>query len=51
LIILFVNSHNWKASMITIIAMLVVILLIDGNAYARIDAYHKQLLSVEVEIK
>jgi hypothetical protein len=31
--------------------MLVVILLIDGTAHARIDAYHKQLLSIEKEIE
>lgn len=51
LIILFVNTPLWRASMITTIAMLVVILLIDGTARARIDAYHKQLLSVENELK
>ncbi|MGB6151737.1 MAG: hypothetical protein WBG48_07080 [Pricia sp.] len=46
LIILFVNTPIWRASMITTIAMLTVILLVDGTAHARIDAYHKQLLSV-----
>jgi hypothetical protein len=33
--------------MITTIAMMVVILLIDGTAHARIDAYQNQLKSVE----
>lgn len=51
LVIFFVNTPNWRASMITTIAMLVVILLIDGTASARIDAYQKQLLSVENEMK
>lgn len=51
LVLLFVNSPIWRASMITTIAMLVVILLIDGTAHARIDAYHKQLLSVEKEME
>jgi len=51
LVILFVNTPIWRASMITTIAMLVVILLVDGTAHARIDAYHKQLLSVENELK
>jgi hypothetical protein len=51
LVLLFVNSPIWRASMITTIAMLVVILLIDGTAHARIDAYHKQLLSIEKEIE
>nr|WP_298922988.1 hypothetical protein [uncultured Allomuricauda sp.] len=50
LVILFVNTPIWRASMITTIAMLVVILLIDGTAHARIDAYHKQLLSAENEL-
>ena len=47
LIILFVNTPLWRASVITTIAMLVVILLIDGTARARIDVYHKQLQSVQ----
>ena len=51
LVILFVKTPIWRASMITTIAMLVVILLIDGTAHARIDAYHKQLLSVEKELE
>nr|WKN34802.1 hypothetical protein K4G66_20730 [Tunicatimonas sp. TK19036] len=51
LVLLFANAPIWRASMITTMAMLVVILLIDGTAYARIDAYHKQLLSVENEKK
>ncbi|MBT8281488.1 MAG: hypothetical protein KJO16_07910 [Muriicola sp.] len=51
LVLFFVNSPVWRASMITVIAMLVVILLIDGTAHARIDAYHKKLLSLENEIK
>jgi len=33
--------------MITAIAMLIVILLIDGTAHARIEAYNKQLVLVE----
>lgn len=51
LILLFVNTPTWRASMITTIAMLVVILLIDGAAHARIDAYYKKLLSAETEMK
>ncbi|WP_310993966.1 hypothetical protein [Aequorivita marina] len=45
--IMFLNTPIWRASFITAIAMLVVILLIDGTASARVDAYNKQLLSVE----
>jgi hypothetical protein len=51
LVLLFVSTPGWRASMITSMAMLVVILLIDGTAYDRINAYHKKLLSVETEIK
>lgn len=51
LVIMFVNIPVWRASMITTIAMLVVILLIDGTAHGRIDHYNKQLLSIENQEK
>ena len=51
LLIIFVDKPIWRASMITIIAMLVVILLIDGTARARVEAYNQQLLSVEKAFK
>ena len=50
LVIFFMTSPAWRASMITTIAMLVVILLIDGTAHARIDAYNKQLQQAEQEL-
>lgn len=50
LVILFVNSPAWRASMITTIAMLVVILLIDGTAHARIEAYNKQFQEVQSQL-
>ena len=43
LLIVFIDKPVWRASAITTIAMLVVILLIDGTAKARIDAYSEQL--------
>jgi hypothetical protein len=43
LIIILVDKPIWRASMITTIAMLVVILLIDGTAHDRIHAYGEQL--------
>ena len=49
--ILLLSAPVWRASLITAIAMLVVILLIDGTAYARVDAYNQQLLSVEKDQK
>ncbi|MFQ3230072.1 MAG: hypothetical protein ACI9DO_001439 [Reinekea sp.] len=47
LIIVFSDAPVWRASVITTIAMLVVILLIDGTAHARVEAYYEQLISVE----
>lgn len=46
LVLMFLNTPIWRASMITAIAMLIVILFIDGTASARIEKYHKQLVSV-----
>ena len=51
LVIIFLKTPVWRASMITIIAMMVVILLIDGTAQARIQAYNEQLISVEKDLK
>lgn len=50
-VLFFVNAPVWRASMITSIAMLSVILLIDGLAHARIDAYSKQLLEAKTELE
>jgi hypothetical protein len=47
LMIVFIDKPVWRASAITTIAMLVVILLIDGTAKARIDAYSEQLELVD----
>jgi hypothetical protein len=44
--IMLFDTPVWRASFITIIAILVVILLIDGTAYARMNTYHQQLLSL-----
>jgi len=45
--IVFTSTPMWRASLITSIAMLVVILLIDGTAQARILAYSEQLVLAE----
>lgn len=50
LVIFFVDKPIWRASMISIIAMLIVILFIDGLAHARIDEYNKQLLQAKQEL-
>lgn len=49
LLILFVNTPTWRAISITTIAMLTVILLVDGTAHSRIEAYHKELKMVNLE--
>lgn len=47
LLMVFVDKPVWRASAITTIAMLIVILLIDGTAHARIESYKTQLDQVE----
>jgi len=49
LIILFFNTPTWRAIGITTIAMLTIILLVDGTAYSRIENYHKELKMVDVD--
>lgn len=51
LLIIFIDKPMWRAISITTIAMMVVILLVDINANSRIEAYHKQLMKVEKELK
>lgn len=50
LVLGWVEAPLWRASMITFIGMLSVILMIDGLAHARIAAYHQQLLKAQSEI-
>ena len=50
LVIFFMNGPVWRASMIATIAMLSVILLIDGLAHARISEYNDQLLKAKQEL-
>jgi ABC-2 type transport system permease protein len=48
LLILFVNTPTWRAISITSIAMLVIILLVDGTAHSRIENYHKELKLIDI---
>jgi len=50
IILLFAKTPVWRASIITAIAMLVVILLIDGTAHNRIGDYNKQLNQAKLEL-
>ena len=43
LLVMFINTPTWRAIGITTIAMMIVILLVDGTAHARIEVYNKQL--------
>lgn len=45
--IMFLDTPLWRASLITTIAMLTVILLVDGTAHSRIKDYKNQLEMVK----
>lgn len=53
LLILLINAPTWRAIGITTITMLIIIMLVDGTAYARMETYHKELklmnIGIEVE--
>ncbi len=48
-LIYFLDAPVWRSSLITTIAMLTAILLIDGMAQARIAAYKEQLLAAQAK--
>ena len=50
-ILFFVSAPRWRATIITSISMLSVILFIDGLAHARISEYRQQLLQEQKEIQ
>lgn len=47
LLLIFLPQPGWRASLITSIAMLSLILMIDGLAHARIEVYKQQLLEAK----
>lgn len=51
LVLVFVDKPLWRAISITTIAMLIVILFIDGTAHARIQVYKAQLEEVSQKEK
>ncbi len=51
LVFLFVSAPNWRAISITTIAMLTIILFIDGMAHARIAEYGEELEKAKTELK
>ncbi len=46
-LIMFIDSPTWRAVLITTIAMMSVILFVDTNANARLEAYREQLALAE----
>ena len=50
LLIVFVDKPSWRAIGIVTIAMMVVILLVDTNANARMGAYNKQLVKIAANL-
>lgn len=49
LLMLFFHAPTWRAVSITSIAMLIVILFVDGTAYARMEIYHNELKMMDVK--
>jgi hypothetical protein len=49
LLILFLNSTTIRAISITTIAMLIIVLLIDGTAHSRIESYNKSLKELNIK--
>ena len=49
--IYFLSGPIWRASFVSTIAMLSVILLIDGLAHARIAEYNDALLKAQQELR
>ncbi|OJJ14240.1 hypothetical protein BKI52_44030 [marine bacterium AO1-C] len=51
LLIVFIDKPIWRAISITTIALMAVVLLVDTQAHARLEAYHKQLVVAEKNLK
>jgi len=51
LVLLFINTPTWRAISITTIAMLTVILLVDGTAHSRMVTYNIELNLIDIENK
>ena len=49
LLILFFNSTTIRTISITTIAMLIIVLLIDGTAHSRIESYNKSLKELNIK--
>lgn len=47
ILLIFISTPIWKSSLITIIAFLAILLLVDGTASNRLENYYKQLKLIE----
>ena len=47
IVMLFLTTPTWRGICSTAIAMLIVILLVDGTAYSRMESYHKELMLID----
>lgn len=48
LLFLFINTPTWRAISISTIAMLIIILMVDGTAHARIEKYYNALKLIDI---
>lgn len=48
-IILLVKTPIWRAISITTLAILIVILLVDGTAYSRMESYQKEIKAIDIK--
>ncbi|RVU82813.1 hypothetical protein EOL70_19925 [Leucothrix sargassi] len=47
LLLIFMSAPVWRASLITTIAMLAIILLVDGTAHGRMEVYYDKLMAAK----
>lgn len=47
LFIIFIDKPTWRASSIAVITMLLIIIVVDSNANARLTSYHQELIATK----
>lgn len=47
LFIIFIDKSTWRASSIAVITMLLIIIMVDSNANARLKSYHQELIATK----
>jgi len=51
LLLIFIDKPIWRAISITVIAWMLVVIWVDSNAKARIEAYHQQLVVEQADLQ